>query len=129
MAGQVLGLGLRRQSPHLASTAPVQGVLLRVGHAEGGGAQLGQGLAGLAGSPLQRPHGATLSVLEQYPNAPLKGGGEGGGVQEKERWKKSECDAALMQTTGQRSYGARATAGVERDAQTQGVIIHCEEMS
>lgn len=88
MAGQVLGLGLRGQGPHLAATAPVQGVLLRVGHAEGGGAQLGQSLAGLAGSPLQRPHGTTLSVLEQYPNAPLEGGGEGGGVQEKERWGK-----------------------------------------
>lgn len=123
VAGQVLGLGLGGQGPHLAPAAPVEGVQLRVGHAEGGGAELGQGLAGLTGSPLQRPHGATLPVLEQYPHAPLEGGREVGRRREKEGWrekKKSKCNAASTQTTGQSSYGARAAAGVGRDAQTQG---------
>lgn len=120
MAGQVLGLGLGGQGPHLAPAAPVEGVLLRVGHAEGGGAELGQGLAGLTGSPLQRPHGATLPVLEQYPNAPLEGGRVGGEGRKRDGEKESECNAASTQTTGQSSHGARATAGVEREAQTQG---------
>lgn len=118
VAGQVLGLGLGRQGPHLAAAAPVQGVLLRVGHSEGGGTQLRQGLARLPGSPLQRPHGAPLPVLEQYPNAPLEAAREGGREKEREREKRSEyiyCIYAKHRSRGLWSEGKRG--GGERWSQ------------
>lgn len=41
VAGQVLWLGLGWEGSHLAPAPPEQGVLLRVGHPERGGTQLG----------------------------------------------------------------------------------------
>lgn len=109
VAGQVLGLGLRRQGPHLPSAAPVQGVLLWVGHSERGGTELRQRLAGLPGSPLQRPHGAPLPVLEQYPNAPLE---------EEEEGKKSEYMMQNQRSRGLPREGKRG--GGERDGARRG---------
>lgn len=113
VASQVLGLGLRWQGPHLSTAAPVQGVLLRVGHSKSGGAQLRQGLAALSGSPLQRPHGAPLPVLEQYPNAPLEGGRE---EEEKGSEKKRVniyCIHAKQRSRGLWSKGKRGGGEME----------------
>lgn len=109
VASQVLGLGLRWQGPHLSAAAPVQGVLLRVGHSKSGGAQLRQGLAALSGSPLQRPHGAPLPVLEQYPNAPLEGGRE----EEEKKRVNIYCIHAKQRSRGLWSKGKRGGGEME----------------
>ncbi|TNN33840.1 hypothetical protein EYF80_055999 [Liparis tanakae] len=100
VARQVLGLGLRRQGPHLAAAAPVQRVLLRVGHAEGGGAQLRQGLARLAGSPLQ-PLGSLIPPVSAEREEEEEG--------KKKNWLPGELDllfeAAEMKHVTRRGRG------------------------
>lgn len=113
VASQVLGLGLRWQGPHFSTAAPVQGVLLRVGHSESGGAQLRQGLAALSGSPLQRPHGAPLPVLEQYPNAPLEGGREEEGKGSEKKRVNIYCIHAKQRSRGLWSKGKRGGGEME----------------
>lgn len=113
VASQVLGLGLRWQGPHLSTAAPVQGVLLRVGHSKSGGAQLRQGLAALSGSPLQRPHGAPLPVLEQYPNAPLEGGREEEAKGSEKKRVNIYCIHAKQRSRGLWSKGKRGGGEME----------------